>query len=123
MFARERLAAKIDLPEARIQVLSCCAIMTIIFTITVLISFFLASQSTGQPLFMIGYLSVSSFRKITAAGACFYTLLCYAASQLSISTALSYMGEVLVSSFTSLKRCIFRCGFLTEGPSGEGKRS
>lgn len=38
MFARERLAAKIDLPEARIQVLSCYAIMTIsIFTTLIFI--------------------------------------------------------------------------------------
>lgn len=54
MFARERLAAKIDLPEARIQVLSCCAIMSIIiFAITILVLLFLASQSTGQPLFTL----------------------------------------------------------------------
>lgn len=39
MFARERLAAKIDLPEARIQVPSYCAIMTIIiFTIIIVVN-------------------------------------------------------------------------------------
>lgn len=97
MFARERLAAKIDLPEARIQVLSCRAVVPIIiFTITVLILLFLASQSTGQPLFTMGYLSISSLRNITAAGVCFCALLRCAARHLSISVALSYMGEVLI---------------------------
>lgn len=37
VFARERLAAKIDLPEARIQVPSYCAIMTIIILLLFLL--------------------------------------------------------------------------------------
>lgn len=48
VFARERLAAKIDLPEARIQVLIYSAIITIIiFTIAILTPLLLASQSMG----------------------------------------------------------------------------
>lgn len=47
VFARERLAAKIDLPEARIQVQSCCviiAIIVLVITITVSYDWLLKAQ-------------------------------------------------------------------------------